>query len=70
MLLTKVKKLEIENDKLVQIKSAKNNFDKELTALESALKDKEALLERSKAELRKAEKQAQNYSDEATLYKS
>lgn len=40
MLLTKVKKLEIENDKLLQIKSAKNNFDKELGALESALKDK------------------------------
>lgn len=41
-----------------------------MAALEASLKEKESLLERTRAQLRKSEKQIQNYSDEAALYKS
>lgn len=41
-----------------------------MNALQATIKEKESALERAKAELRKSEKQIQNYSDEAGLYKS
>jgi hypothetical protein len=52
------------------VKSTKGTIEKEVTALEATVKEKDTVVDRLRAELKKAEKQAQNYHDEAGLYKS
>lgn len=69
-LLTRVKRLEIENEKLQQIKSVSRNYDKDIGLLESTIKEKEATIEALKGEIKKSEKINSNYQDEANLYKT
>ena len=69
-LLTRVKRLEIENEKLQQIKSVSRNYDKDIGLLESTIKEKEAIIEALKGEIKKSEKINSNYQDEANLYKT
>jgi len=46
------------------------NSEKELSALEAKLKEKEGVVEKLRGEQKKWEKMSQNYQDEAALYKS
>ena len=55
---------------MVQLKANRKDVEKEISVLESLVREKDTLLERTENELKKVEKQCQNYHDEAGLYKT